>query len=157
MEQLLSLRTQATSLIKTQDVHSTILIAALLICTLILCAFYFSWIRKASLDNNGLMSYLKFAYSCFIKPHHATLDGGQQSALEGFYSTQVKPRSYQLMLELTFNRLPFTMPPERSFFSDVRICSASSQLSSNTNRIALSSSFGGPSGWMSAVVQGTSK
>jgi hypothetical protein len=157
MEQLLSRQAQAASLIKTQDVHSTLLIAALLICTLTLCAFYLSGIRKASSANNGLMSYLKFAYSCFIKPHHATLDGGQQSALEGFYSTQVKARSYQRMLELTFNRLPFTMPPERSFFWDVRTCSASSQLSFNINRIALSSSFGSPSGWMSAVVQGTSK
>jgi betaine lipid synthase len=94
MEQLLSLRAQAASLIQTQDVHSTILIAALLVFTLILCAFYFSLIRKASLNNNGLSSYLKFAYSCFIKPHHTTLDGGQQSALEGFYSTQVCSMGY---------------------------------------------------------------
>lgn len=89
MEQLLRLRVQAVSLIKTQDIHSTILIAALLVFTLVLCAFYFSLIHRASVNNNGLLSYLKFAYSCFIKPHHATLDGGQQSALEGFYSTQV--------------------------------------------------------------------
>jgi betaine lipid synthase len=89
MEQLPILRAQLVSWIQTQDVHSTIRIAALLVFTLVLCAFYFSSIRKASWENSGLSSYLKFAYSCFIKPHHTTLDGGQQSALEGFYSTQV--------------------------------------------------------------------
>jgi len=35
-----------------------------------------------------LTPYLKFAYACFIKPH-AQENGGQQSALENFYSTQV--------------------------------------------------------------------
>lgn len=96
MEVLPTLRAQAAVWLTTQDVHATILIAALLVFSLILCAFYFSLVRKASWDNSGLLSYLKFAYSCFIKPHHATLDGGQQSALEGFYSTQVLSMSYQL-------------------------------------------------------------
>ena len=96
MEQLLP-NLQA-SLIRTQDLHSTILIAAFLVFTLVLCAFYFSWARKASWEKNGLTSYLKFAYSCFIKPQHATLDDGQQSALEGFYSTQVCARAINYAL-----------------------------------------------------------
>src|ERR1700760_424006 len=95
MEHLLNLRAQAVSLIETPDLHRLILIAALLVFTLISGAFYFSLLRKASWENSGLRSYLKFAYSCFIKPQHATLDGGQQSALEGFYSTQVEVMSSQ--------------------------------------------------------------
>jgi len=100
MEQLLHLQARAVSLMKAQDVHSTILIAALMVSTLVLCAFYFSFHRKALWENSGLVSYLKFAYSCFIKPHRATSDGGQQSALEGFYSTQVPSMSYQLCSSL---------------------------------------------------------
>lgn len=33
--------------------------------------------------------YLRFAYVSFLKPHTGKNDGGQQSALESFYSAQV--------------------------------------------------------------------
>lgn len=33
--------------------------------------------------------YLRFAYACMLKPHDQSSDGGQQTALEGFYSSQV--------------------------------------------------------------------
>jgi betaine lipid synthase len=36
-----------------------------------------------------LVSYSKFFYASFLKPHHSSSDGGQQSALESFYETQV--------------------------------------------------------------------
>jgi hypothetical protein len=96
MELLLNLRAQAASILKAHDVHSTILIAALLVSTVILCAFYFALVRKTAWKSTGLEPYLKFAYSCFLKPHQTTLDGGQQSALEGFYSTQVGLTGVQL-------------------------------------------------------------
>ena len=66
----------------------TFLITAFLMLTLILCLFYLVWEHKASLKNNWFAPYFRFAYACFFKPH-ATLDDGQQSALEGFYSAQV--------------------------------------------------------------------
>ena len=90
MELLRNPRAQALPLNRTPDVHSAILIAALLVSTLVLCAFYFSLVRKGRRSKTVVFTYLKFAYSCFIKPHQATLDSGQQSALEGFYSTQVE-------------------------------------------------------------------
>ena len=42
-----------------------------------------------SLDKFFLTPYLKFAYVSFLKPHTGRADGGQQSALESFYSAQV--------------------------------------------------------------------
>jgi betaine lipid synthase len=46
-------------------------------------------LQKSKLDwNKGLLSYIQFAYSCFLKPHER--DGmGQQHALESFYRAQV--------------------------------------------------------------------
>ena len=37
-----------------------------------------------------LRTYLKFIYAIFFKPHGNAVDGGQQSALESFYATQVR-------------------------------------------------------------------
>lgn len=44
---------------------------------------------KCSVDKFFLTPYLKFAYVSFFKPHTGKADGGQQSALESFYSAQV--------------------------------------------------------------------
>lgn len=140
MEQLLlKLRAQSVSLIRTQNAHAIILVAAVLVLTLVLCTFYFYMFRNASSENNGITSYLRFAYSCFIKAHHATLDGGQQSALEGFYSTQVPLNRPSIVLLLNYSRPLCTMPRERDFFLDGRICWDSSQPSSSTSSLARSS------------------
>lgn len=42
-----------------------------------------------SFSESSLVSYWKFFYAAFLKPHHSSSDGGQQSALESFYETQV--------------------------------------------------------------------
>jgi betaine lipid synthase len=39
-------------------------------------------------SESALVSYSKFLYASFLKPHHSSV-GGQQSALESFYQTQV--------------------------------------------------------------------
>ena len=49
-------------------------------------------LQKSKLDwNKGFLSYIQFAYSCFIKPHERDGEGeaGQQHALESFYRAQV--------------------------------------------------------------------
>lgn len=49
-------------------------------------------LQKSKLDwNKGFLSYIQFAYSCFIKPHERDSEGeaGQQHALESFYRAQV--------------------------------------------------------------------
>ncbi|EED20542.1 conserved hypothetical protein [Talaromyces stipitatus ATCC 10500] len=48
-------------------------------------------LQKSKLDwNKGFLSYIQFAYSCFIKPHERDREGeaGQQHALESFYRAQ---------------------------------------------------------------------
>lgn len=53
-----------------------------------LVAQYFEFTTSISLDKFILTPYLKFAYVSFLKPHTGSADGGQQSALESFYSAQ---------------------------------------------------------------------
>lgn len=46
--------------------------------------------KIAAIDyDNGVLTYLRFVYASFLKPHENSGDGGQQSALESFYKTQV--------------------------------------------------------------------
>ncbi len=52
-------------------------------------AQYFDLSLSISADKFFLTPYLKFAYVSFLKPHTGRADGGQQSALESFYSAQV--------------------------------------------------------------------
>lgn len=53
---------------------------------------YFDLASSSSLsvDKFFLTPYLKFAYVSFLKPHTGKTEGGQQSALESFYSAQVR-------------------------------------------------------------------
>ena len=69
-----------------------LLVLGLAIAFLALFAFiaqYFELSSSLSADKFFLTPYLKFAYISFIKPHTGQADGGQQSALESFYSAQV--------------------------------------------------------------------
>lgn len=52
-------------------------------------AQYYEFSAPIASEKFFLTPYLKFAYICFIKPHTGQNDGGQQSALESFYSAQV--------------------------------------------------------------------
>ncbi|KAL2184467.1 hypothetical protein L209DRAFT_693437 [Thermothelomyces heterothallicus CBS 203.75] len=45
--------------------------------------------RDGGDDEPGIVrSILLFCYSCFLKPHSRTANGGQQGALESFYAGQ---------------------------------------------------------------------
>ena len=46
-------------------------------------------IRATKWETWRIAPYLRFAYASFLKPHRGQVDGGQQSALESFYSAQV--------------------------------------------------------------------
>lgn len=50
---------------------------------------YFELSTTVSFEKSFIAPYIKFIYACFIKPHAGNKDGGQQSALESFYATQV--------------------------------------------------------------------
>jgi betaine lipid synthase len=71
--------------------HITIGVTAIFVFALVASAALLS-LQKGKLDfNKGLLSYVKFAWSCFLKPHERESDGetGQQHALESFYRAQV--------------------------------------------------------------------
>ncbi|QKX60672.1 uncharacterized protein TRUGW13939_07818 [Talaromyces rugulosus] len=70
--------------------HITIGVTAIFVFALVASAALLS-LQKGKLDfNKGLLSYVKFAWSCFLKPHERESDGetGQQHALESFYRAQ---------------------------------------------------------------------
>ena len=46
--------------------------------------------ENKSLRDNIPLSYLKFFYASFLRPHSGTTNPNQQSALESFYETQVE-------------------------------------------------------------------
>lgn len=73
------------------SLHITIGVAAVFVFALVASVVLLS-MQKGKLDfDKGVLSYVKFVYSCFLKPHERDHDGesGQQHALESFYRTQV--------------------------------------------------------------------
>lgn len=69
-------------------------------------AQYFELSSSISADKFFLTPYLKFAYVSFLKPHTGQADGGQQSALESFYSAQVgiiTSQTWPLLIYLGLN------------------------------------------------------
>ena len=67
------------------------------------------------------ISYLKFFHASFLKRHPESFDGGQQSALESFYKTQV---GTCLIFKAPTNqyRLPYMMRRENAFFEAAKTC-----------------------------------
>jgi len=77
--------------------ESGVLAFGVVIAFFALCAFvarYFDLFSSITADKFFLTPYLKFAYVSFLKPHTGGADGGQQSALESFYSAQVRNVSF---------------------------------------------------------------
>ena len=50
--------------------------------------FSFTEVSLLCKSFNGLNTYAKFAYNCFLKPHSGDGSGSQQDALESFYKAQ---------------------------------------------------------------------
>lgn len=59
------------------------------VCALVAFVLVVALQKRGKVDyNRGIFTYLKFIYASFLKPHDKG-SGGQQDALESFYSTQV--------------------------------------------------------------------
>ena len=76
-------------------------------------------------SDSKLVSYSKFFYASFLKPHQSSSDGNQQSALESFYETQVLGRNLAPFTSGTeaLDRQQFTMLPGSDSFGVVKTCS----------------------------------
>ena len=80
-------------LVEPQDLRLVILLAGGALLLILFGIFLTSSTFRPKNVSNLAMPYLRFLYAIFLKPHQRTADGGQQSALESFYSTQVGTRS----------------------------------------------------------------
>lgn len=80
--------------------------------------------KQVKLDmDHGILSYVKFIYSCFLKPHDKQAEG-QQDALESFYKTQVRTaETAKAELPILMKTRPAsTMPLADVFFVVARTC-----------------------------------
>ena len=86
----------AANMSREVSVESSMLLLGVVIGFFVLLAVvsqYFEFSRSTTWDKFFLTPYVKFAYVSFFKPHTGDADGGQQSALESFYSAQVGAQS----------------------------------------------------------------
>ena len=77
-------------LVETRDLRIAIVAVGILLSFAVLGVFVASGAFRLKDVSNTLRTYLKFIYAIFFKPHGNAADGGQQSALESFYATQVR-------------------------------------------------------------------
>lgn len=72
------------------DPFSKVLFAGLLLVLFVSFIFLFSFVEapKFLLLPETVLSYTKFFYACFLKPHTGNASGNQQDALESFYKVQ---------------------------------------------------------------------
>jgi hypothetical protein len=108
--------------------HISIGIAAFFVCALVVSVVLL-FIQKGGL-NKGVVTYAKFVYASFLKPHERDQagQGGQQHALESFYRTQVwADKQTHLCINQSHadsgKRQTSMMRPERHFSVAARICS----------------------------------
>ena len=74
---------------KMEDPYSKIALAGLFVVLLVASTVILTVYRAKVQLNPTVRSFYDFFYTSFIKPHEQDEGGGQQSALESFYKTQV--------------------------------------------------------------------
>lgn len=75
--------------VRFSGLHFIIFLVALFVLLFVGLTISAGLASTKRLSESSLVSYSKFFYASFLKPHHSSSDGGQQSALESFYETQV--------------------------------------------------------------------
>lgn len=70
--------------------HLQIGVAACVIVGLVASVTWFALSKSAGKQDAPVVSFIKFFYASFLKPHDKSKGLGQQHALESFYSTQVR-------------------------------------------------------------------
>lgn len=103
--------------------HLTIFLVAVLVFLFVGLTISAGLANSKHFADSALVSYAKFFYASFLKPHRST-GGGQQSALESFYETQVC--ASVLCFSETYAKLParprYMMPRANDSFEAERIC-----------------------------------
>ncbi|QDS75241.1 hypothetical protein FKW77_000464 [Venturia effusa] len=72
------------------DPFSKVLLAGLLVLLFVSFIFLISFVKAPDFLSlpEAVLSYTKFFYACFLKPHSGDGSGNQQDALESFYKAQ---------------------------------------------------------------------
>ena len=105
--------------------HLTIFLVAILVFLFVGLTISLGVTNSKNFSDSALISYAKFFYASFLKPHRRG-DGGQQSALESFYETQVSASSIALseMYPDSSNRQQYTMRHVNDFSEAEKTCLA---------------------------------
>jgi hypothetical protein len=107
------------------SLHLTIFLVAIFVALFVGLTISAGLASAKGFCDSKLVSYSKFFYASFLKPHQSSSDGNQQSALESFYETQVlgrNPAPFSSGTEAP-DRQQFTMLPGRDSFEAVKTCS----------------------------------
>jgi len=107
------------------SLHLTIFLVAIFVVLFVGLTISAGLASAKGFSDSILVSYSKFFYASFLKPHQSSSDGGQQSALESFYETQVFRRTTAPFTSGTEapDRQQFTMLPGSDSFEAVKTCS----------------------------------
>jgi betaine lipid synthase len=78
------------NLLFPHDPFSKVLFVGLTLLLFVSIIFLFSFVEAPKFLSlpETVLSYAKFFYACFLKPHSGDTTGNQQDALESFYKAQ---------------------------------------------------------------------
>src|SRR5689334_23500225 len=89
MDIIVNVVESSSGVVSTRDLRMIICVVGVALYLGICIAFFLQFSRSGAKEESWLLSYSKFLYASFIKPHRGSPDEDQQSALESFYETQV--------------------------------------------------------------------
>ena len=88
MDYIVGFRALSLDSVTYSSLHLTIFLVAILVFLFVGLTTSLGIANTKNFSDSALVSYAKFFYASFLKPHRRG-DGGQQSALESFYEAQV--------------------------------------------------------------------
>jgi hypothetical protein len=125
MDPITSSRMFSLGSARFSSLHLTIFLVAIFVVLFVGLTISAGLASAKVFSDSKLVSYSKFFYASFLKPHQSSNDGGQQSALESFYETQVfrrNPAPFSSGTEAP-DRQQFTMLLGSDSFEAVKTCS----------------------------------
>jgi betaine lipid synthase len=74
------------------DPYARVVLVGGFICIFLTLVFLFAFVEAPKFVKlpETVLSYAKFFYACFLKPHSGDKNGNQQDALESFYKAQAQ-------------------------------------------------------------------
>ncbi len=123
MDYIVGSRPLSLESMRYSSLHLTIFLVAVLVFLFLGLTISLGIANTKNFSDSALVSYAKFFYASFLKPHRRG-DGGQQSALESFYEAQVCAPSVPPSgtFPKLFERPEYTMPHASDSSEEGKIC-----------------------------------